>query len=93
MVNLSRLVTPTEVDHYQIQREIDVYVSPAGERPGKVASRIDKLVKNTKLPAMSMSTFAAMVLAMRQSFKSFAIGPVAGGGAALSDSGGAVQLV
>ena len=30
-----KLVTPTEVDHYQIQRMIDVYVSPAGEDLGR----------------------------------------------------------
>ena len=39
VVNLTRLATPTEVDHYQIQREMDVYVNPAGESLGNVASR------------------------------------------------------
>ena len=39
MVKLQNVQTPTEVDHYQIQRVIDVYVTPAGEDLGKVCGR------------------------------------------------------
>jgi multidrug efflux pump subunit AcrB len=74
VVKLTRLVTPTEVDHYQIQRVIDVYVSPLGEDLGRVASRIDHLIAGTKLPAEVRINVRGMVEAMRQSFKSFAIG-------------------
>src|SRR5262249_45446280 len=31
---------PTEVDHYQLRRVIDVYVSPSSEDLGKVANKI-----------------------------------------------------
>ncbi len=34
--------TPTEVDHYQIERVIDVYVSPSGEDLGGLAKRVDR---------------------------------------------------
>jgi multidrug efflux pump subunit AcrB len=36
VVKLESTQSPTEVDHYQIQRVIDVYVTPAGEDLGKV---------------------------------------------------------
>ena len=74
VVSLKKLVTPTEVDHYQIQREIDIYVSPSGEDLGKVAARIDKLVNNAKLPPDVHVETRGLVQAMRESFKSFAIG-------------------
>ena len=39
--------TPTEVDHYQIQRAIDVYVTPKAEDLGRVTSAIrDILAKD-----------------------------------------------
>jgi len=74
VVKLKRLVTPTEVDHYQIQRVIDVYVNPKGEDLGKVASQIDKIVGETKLPDAVRVDLRGMAQAMRESFKSFAIG-------------------
>ncbi len=36
VVNVKQIQTPTEVDHYQIQRAMDVYVTPAGEDLGRV---------------------------------------------------------
>jgi multidrug efflux pump subunit AcrB len=74
VVNVQKLVTPTEVDHYQIQRMIDIYVSPAGEDLGRVTSRIEKLISETRLPSDVHVDIRGMVLAMRESFKSFAIG-------------------
>jgi len=35
VVDVKKLVTPTEVEHYQVQRVIDIYVSPAGETLGQ----------------------------------------------------------
>ncbi|MGD1092634.1 MAG: efflux RND transporter permease subunit [Bryobacteraceae bacterium] len=74
VVNVKKVITPTEVDHYQIQRMIDVYVSPSGEDLGKVTSRIQKLLSATKLPGEVHVDIRGMVQAMRESFKSFAIG-------------------
>lgn len=74
VVNLQKIATPTEVDHYQIRREEDVYVSPSGEDLGKLASRIRKLVAGTKLPSGVSIDIRGMVDAMQQSFKSFALG-------------------
>ena len=36
MVKLENLQSPTEIDHYQIQRVVDVYVTPSGEDLGKI---------------------------------------------------------
>ncbi len=74
VVKLVNTQTATEVDHYQVQREADVYVTPAGEDLGKIASRIDKLIAGTSLPANVRIDLRGMVNGMRSSFRSFAIG-------------------
>jgi multidrug efflux pump subunit AcrB len=66
--------TPTEVDHYQLRRVIDVYVSPRSENLGSLASEVDKIIANTKLPENVRVAMRGSVEGMRQSFKSFGIG-------------------
>lgn len=74
VVDLKRLVTPTEVDHYQIQREMDIYISPSGEDLGGVRSQVEKLVKDTKLPGGVAVDLRGVVQEMQASFTSFAYG-------------------
>ncbi|HTW63466.1 MAG TPA: efflux RND transporter permease subunit [Bryobacteraceae bacterium] len=74
VVTVKKLVTPTEVDHYQIQRVIDVYVNPAGEDLGKVTSAIENVLRASKLPPDIHVDLRGIVQAMRASFTSFAIG-------------------
>ncbi len=74
VVHLSRMRTPTEYDHYQIQRTADVYVTPRGEDLGKLSSRISELVSDMKLSKNTRVTLRGMVEGMNQSFKSFALG-------------------
>ncbi|HZD32455.1 MAG TPA: efflux RND transporter permease subunit, partial [Candidatus Angelobacter sp.] len=66
--------TPTEVDHYQLQRVIDVYVAPSTKDLGGVANRVDKVIADTKLPEGVSIAMRGSVEGMRQSFKSFAFG-------------------
>ena len=66
--------TPTEVDHYQLRRVIDVYVAPSSQDLGGVANRVDKVVHDTKIPEDVRVTMRGSVEGMRQSFKSFGIG-------------------
>ncbi len=73
VVNLTRLQTPTEFDHYQIQRAADVYVTPRGEDLGKLSGEIQDLVSNMKLKNMRVN-LRGMVEGMNQSFKSFGLG-------------------
>jgi multidrug efflux pump subunit AcrB len=74
VVKLVSVQTATEVDHYQIQRVADVYVTPAGEDLGKISMRIDKLIAGMSLPANVRVDLRGMVQGMRASFRSFAIG-------------------
>ena len=74
VVSMSRVLTPTEVDHYQIQRIVDVYVAPAGEDIGHLASRIRQLVSGTPLPSGVRIHLRGIVQAMTESFRSFALG-------------------
>jgi hydrophobic/amphiphilic exporter-1 (mainly G- bacteria), HAE1 family len=74
VVKLTRLVTPTEIDHYQIQRVIDLYVTPAGEDLGAMAAKIRKLLASTKFSDDVRIDLRGMVESMQESFKSFAIG-------------------
>ncbi|HYK90233.1 MAG TPA: efflux RND transporter permease subunit, partial [Acidobacteriota bacterium] len=71
---VTRVESPTEVDHYQIQRVIDLYVSPAGEDLGKVANAIDGIIASMRLPEGVRVNLRGMVQGMRQSFHSFGMG-------------------
>ncbi len=74
VVNLTRIQTPTEYDHYQIQRAADVYVTPRGEDLGKLSGQINKIVSDTKMSKNMRITLRGMVEGMNQSFKSFGLG-------------------
>jgi len=74
VVKLETAQSPTEVDHYQIQRVVDVYVTPAGEDLGKVTTAIRQVIADAKLPANVRVDLRGMVQGMEQSFKSFAFG-------------------
>jgi multidrug efflux pump subunit AcrB len=66
--------TPTEVDHYQIQRVIDVYVTPAGEDLGRVTGAINKILAQSHYPEQVRINLRGMVTGMQESFKSFGLG-------------------
>lgn len=74
VLRTERFEAPTEVDHYQLRRIIDVYVGLSGEDLGKVANRIDKLIEATQLPRGTRINMRGMVEGMRESMKSFAFG-------------------
>jgi len=74
VVKLEEIQTPTEVDHYQIQRVTDVYVTPAGEDMGKVSNQVAKVISSLKAPENVRINMRGMVQGMNASFRSFAIG-------------------
>lgn len=74
VTSIRPIQTPTEVDHYQIEREIDVYVSPSGEDLGGLAKRVDRVIAGTKIPDDLRITLRGSVEGMRRSFSSFGIG-------------------
>jgi HAE1 family hydrophobic/amphiphilic exporter-1 len=68
------LLTPTEVDHYQLQRTIDVYVAPTGEDIGGPQREISQIIARTQLPSNTRVNIRGLVLTMQSSFKSFGLG-------------------
>jgi multidrug efflux pump subunit AcrB len=74
VVRIRPIESPTEVDHYQLRRVVDVYVTPRGEDLGRLASAIDRIVGETKLPEGVRVSLRGSVQGMRASFKSFAFG-------------------
>jgi multidrug efflux pump subunit AcrB len=71
---LTRFNSPTEIDHYQIQRTFDVYVNPATEDLGAVATRVRKIIAATALPSGTRVNLRGMVQGMEDSFTSFGLG-------------------
>lgn len=76
VADISPIESPTEVDHYQLRRVIDLYVSPKSEDLGKLSTAIDKIVASEKLPEGIRVDLRGSVDSMRSSFKSFGIGLV-----------------
>ena len=74
VVKLTRLQSPTEVDHYQIQRVSDVYVTPKGEDLGKLTHDIRGILANSNIPDNVRVDLRGMVNGMEESFKSFGLG-------------------
>ena len=66
--------TPTEVDHYQLRRVIDIYVMPTTEDLSKVNAEVNKLVGGLKLPKNARVRVQGAVVGMNESFFRFAIG-------------------
>jgi multidrug efflux pump subunit AcrB len=74
VVKLTSLQSPTEVDHYQIQRVSDVYVTPVGEDLGKLTKAIQGILSKTSIPPNVRVNLRGMVNGMQASFKSFGLG-------------------
>ncbi len=74
VVNVAFVQTPTEVDHFQIQRIVDLYVTPSGEDLGKVTKAIRKVVQDEKIPSSARVNLRGMVQGMEASFTSFGLG-------------------
>jgi multidrug efflux pump subunit AcrB len=74
VVNVKQVLTPTEVDHYQIQRAIDIFITPKGEDLGRVTSAVRDILAKEKIPSNVRVNLRGMVQGMDASFKSFALG-------------------
>ncbi len=74
--SIRRIQSPTEVDHYQLRKLIDLYVAPSGEDLGRVAKAVDTIIRGTPIPEGVRVELRGMVQGMRASFQSFALGLV-----------------
>ena len=74
VTNVRRVEAPTEVDHYQLRRVVDVFVAPTGEEIGAAAHAVEQQIAEVSVPAGVRVAVRGTVQAMRQSFGSFAFG-------------------
>jgi multidrug efflux pump subunit AcrB len=74
VANVEQFKAPTEVDHTQIRRFIDIYVRPQEESLDRIAREINAIVSSTHPPQGIDVTLTGSVTSMNASFRSFAIG-------------------
>jgi hydrophobic/amphiphilic exporter-1 (mainly G- bacteria), HAE1 family len=74
VARIEPISTPTEVDHYQIRRIIDVYVMPATEDLSGINNEVHHLLAGLKTGKNVIVTVRGAVVGMNESFKRFAIG-------------------
>ncbi|MGH9469620.1 MAG: efflux RND transporter permease subunit [Terriglobia bacterium] len=75
LCTIKRINTPTEVDHYQMERDIDVYVQPSSEDLSRPYHAIQNIVATTPLPSRNFRVnIRGLVITMENSFKSFGVG-------------------
>jgi len=74
VATVTSFLSPTEVDHYQLERVMDIYVAPSGEDLGKPRTEISQIIKRLELPRNIRVDVRGLVVTMDSSFKSFGFG-------------------
>jgi multidrug efflux pump subunit AcrB len=74
IANIERIKAPTEVDHYQIRRKLDIYARPSSENLGAAADYVHRVIAGLDIPANVNVAVRGSAEAMTASFKSFAFG-------------------
>jgi len=74
VADIQQINTPTEVDHNQIRRVIDIYVATKGEALQSVGTRISKMLDDTKHDRNTVLTMRGAVVNMNTAFHDFGIG-------------------
>jgi multidrug efflux pump subunit AcrB len=74
VADIKPINTPTEVDHYQLRREFDIYVMPKKEDLSRVNSQVESIVGQIQRPNGVTVKVRGTVRDMEQSFSSFSIG-------------------
>ena len=74
VASVTPMRAPTEVDHYQIRRKLDVYVRPATEDLGSADKTVRTIIASMKAPSNITVTVHGSAEAMHASFRSFGIG-------------------
>jgi multidrug efflux pump subunit AcrB len=74
VAEIKQINTPTEVDHYQIRRVIDIYVATRTEALDKVGKDINQLIANTKGDKNTLLTMRGAAVSMNESFRDFGLG-------------------
>jgi multidrug efflux pump subunit AcrB len=74
VADIKTINTPTEVDHYQLRREFDIYVMPKKEDLSRINSQVESIVGQIQRPNGVTVKVQGTVRDMEQSFSSFGIG-------------------
>ncbi len=74
VADIKNINTPTEVDHFQLRRVMDVYVMPSSESLSRVSSELDSLLAQTKRPEGMRIGIHGSVVDMHESFERFGFG-------------------
>ena len=74
VADIQQINTPTEVDHNQIRRVIDIYVATQDRSLQSVGKQIDKLLADTKHDRNTVIDVRGAVVSMNQAFHDFGIG-------------------
>jgi multidrug efflux pump subunit AcrB len=74
VADIKMINTPTEVDHYQIRRVIDIYVSTRTEALQRVGRDVNKLLTITKTDKNTILNLRGAFVSMNRSFEEFGLG-------------------
>jgi len=74
VASIQPMRAPTEVDHYQIRRKLDIYVRPATENLGSADDRVRQVLASLNVPSNVNITVHGSAEAMHASFHSFSVG-------------------
>jgi multidrug efflux pump subunit AcrB len=74
VASIQPMLAPTEVDHYQIRRKLDIYVRPATENLGSADDKVQQVLASLNVPSNVNVTVHGSAEAMHASFRSFSVG-------------------
>jgi multidrug efflux pump subunit AcrB len=74
VADVRRINTPTEVDHYQIRRVIDIYVATKTESLQTVGAAVNRLLAQTQHDRNTVIEVRGAVVEMNQAFREFGLG-------------------
>ena len=74
VADIQQIKTPTEVDHNQIRRVIDIYVATKSEALQGVGTQIGRLLADTKHDKNTVIDVRGAVVSMNQAFHDFGVG-------------------
>ncbi len=74
VARLRPVQAPTEIDHYQLRKVVDVYIATSHEDLSRVEAQVRRIVASTTLPEGIRVQLHGSVKSMDTSFRSFATG-------------------
>ena len=74
VASIEPMRAPTEADHYQIRRKLDIYVRPATEDLGSADDKVRQVLAALHVAANVTVTVHGSAEAMHASFRSFSVG-------------------